>query len=154
VTFPEEPDARDEDAAWRDIVEHYGDRVQLDPGEVQAPPVPAEPAPVFDDSAFGDEGDDEFDPFVGEDVWDEGEFVPPAPPPLPRTTPEKYLAWIGVIGAPVATVVIFLLHSTTGLWIPDWVTGVLVVVFLCSFGYLVSKMPREPRDPWDDGARV
>jgi hypothetical protein len=30
----------------------------------------------------------------------------------------------------------------------------LVAAFVGGFGYLVYTMPREPRDPWDDGAQV
>lgn len=77
-------------------------------------------------------------------------FVPPPPPPVPRTTPDRRAAWAGVIGGPALLLVALLL----GLALPEVVVLALVAGFVGGFVYLVLKMPREPRDPGDDGARV
>jgi hypothetical protein len=37
---------------------------------------------------------------------------------------------------------------------PAWLGYLLVVGFVGGFIYLVLQMPREPRDPWDDGAQI
>ncbi|MFT4084583.1 MAG: hypothetical protein QM638_18555 [Nocardioides sp.] len=150
----------DEDSAWREIVENYGERAVLT--DTDTGTGTAEPA---DDPAADDERQRRLEQlFVVE--FDEDEepapiyledserYVPPPPPPLPRTTPERAAAWIGVLGAPVAAVVLVVVHMLTGLEIPALLTGFLVVAFLGGFGYLVATMPREPDDPWDDGARV
>ena len=38
--------------------------------------------------------------------------------------------------------------------LPAIVAWLLVGAFLGGFGYLVAQMPRGPRDPFDDGARL
>ena len=50
----------------------------------------------------------------------------------------------------------FLLLVATVLRIslPTIVAWLLVAAFLGGFGYLVAQMPRGPRDPFDDGARL
>lgn len=134
-----DPDA--EAAAWRDIVEHYGDRALLDDDTPDAG--------LFEQriSIVSDGGTPELDP-------DDERYVPPPPPPLPRPAPARLLAWIGVLGAPVAVLVLITVTKITGNGFPGWVIGVLVAAFLGGFAYLLLTMPREPRDPWDDGARV
>ncbi|MGA8246997.1 MAG: hypothetical protein WB797_08835 [Nocardioides sp.] len=113
-----------DDEAWRQIVENYG--------ELPIPPVePPEEAP---------------EPFRLE-LYDE-EFVPPPLPPPAVISPERRLAWVGLVGSPLALVVVNLL----GYALPDVLTGALVLAFIASFGYLVATM--DPRDPDDDGARV
>lgn len=136
-----------QDAAWQEIVANFGERAQLDDQDLDEPVVT--PAPYFDDDI-----DQPFDPDPDVYLDDEDRFVPPEPGPLPRTAPDRLVAWIGLFGAPVATIVLFVIHATTGLDVPGWVITVLVVAFLAGFGYLVLHMPREPRDPWDDGARL
>lgn len=146
-----DPDKDAEEAAWREIVAHFGERAQL----------PEEPtAPEVD---FGDDVDEAFDADVAlyEDAYDSDErrdddpdrFVPPRPS-LPHTTPERFLAWLGVLGAPVVAVLLVVVHMVLHWWIPTWVVAALVIAFLGGFGYLVLAMPKEPRDPWDDGARL
>ncbi|MGH3509531.1 MAG: hypothetical protein ACRDPI_04800 [Nocardioidaceae bacterium] len=131
----------DEDAAWRSIVENYGE-----------PPPPAEPQVEL--------------PSVGDPVgplqawqpdwqptpWeDEGHFVPPEPPPLPRLEPRRRLAWLSLVAGPV----VLLVAVFFGWSPPTWLTTLVVLGFLAGFGYLVSTMPRH-RDDWsgDDGAVV
>lgn len=121
-----------EDDAWRSIVEHYGDRVPLDPED----PPEAE--------RFEDRSEER-----SEERSDE-RFVPPAPPPLPRVAPDRLLAWTGVFGAPA----VLLLAVATGIHLPGWLGYLLAGGFVGGFAYLVSRMPRGPRDPADDGARL
>jgi hypothetical protein len=140
-----DPDKAAQDAAWQDIVAHFGERVELADEELAV----AEPVvPLFDDDV-----DEPFAPDPEAYDEDDDGFVAPRPT-LPHVSPDRLLAWLGVLGAPVAAVVLFVLHATLGWWIPNWVVDLLVIGFLVGFGYLVFHMPREPRDPWDDGARL
>jgi hypothetical protein len=136
-----------EERAWRAIVENYGDRAEID--EPPTAPPPASAAPFG--GRFGDlhafPSEDEDEPFVADE--EEG-FTPPEPPPLPRVEPDRMLAWVGVLGSPV--VLLCALIFSIGL--PAWLGYLLVAGFVGGFLYLVVKMPREPRDPWDDGAQV
>ncbi|WP_110238706.1 hypothetical protein [Nocardioides gilvus] len=145
---------RDEDALWRSIVENYGDRAELDdeldPGPQTARAESAagtsEPYEAVDAGAevAGPEPPEE----SGTD--DEARFVPPVPPPLPSTTRPRRAAWLGVIGAPI----LFLLTAFTGGALGGTIALALIGVFVGSLVYLVFTMPQEPRDPWDNGARV
>jgi hypothetical protein len=126
---------RDDDATWREIVDNYGDRPVVPP-EPPAPvdnvvpePVPPEPfqLELFDDA-----------------------FVPPPLPPPPVIAPERRLAWVGLVAAPLLLV----LCAVIAFPLPSVLTGGLVLAFLGSFGYLVATMSQEPRDPDDDGARL
>lgn len=76
-------------------------------------------------------------------------FVPPTPP-LPRSTPERWLAWITLLGVPCVVVACTVLSYRP----TEMVTWFLGLGWLGSFAYLVSTMGEEPRDPWDDGSRV
>ena len=121
---------RDDDAAWQQIVENYGERPDVpDELAVEAPP---EDAP---DDVFQVE------------LYDE-EFAPPPLPPPAVIKPERRLAWIGLVGSPTLLIVLSLIDFA----LPTVLTGALVLAFLASFGYLVATM--EPHDPDDDGARV
>jgi hypothetical protein len=142
----------DEEAAWRSIVEHYGDRVEI---EDDAPPAAEEPAPpaptssLFDRS-FLDAQQPRTEPEP--QAWsDEGHFVPPEPPPVPRGTPARRLAWLGLFGAPLA----MLAAVVFGLVFPPWLILLLVVAFVGGFVFLVATMSRD-HDDWsgDDGAVV
>ena len=141
-----DPDEAAQDAAWREIIANFGERVQLAEDEA---------GPVETPARFDDDVDESFAP--DEDDYetydDEERFVAPRPS-LPRPTPDRFLAWLGVLGAPVAAVLLFVAHVSFGWWIPTWVVDGLVIAFLAGFGYLVLAMPREPREPWDDGARL
>ncbi len=77
-------------------------------------------------------------------------FVPPPPPPLPRVAPDRLIAWVGVFGAPA----VLLTALVLGLHISAWIGYLLVASFVGGFIYLVAQMPRGPRDPFDDGARL
>lgn len=128
----------DEDAAWRAIVDNYGERVLEDEDEAPAEPEPA-PEPVR--PAEPEEP-------IELAEHDEDRFVPPAIGPLPRPPVDRLLAWIGVFGAPA----VLLFVVVTGISIPRLLGWALVGAFLVGFGYLVLRMPSDPRDPWDDGA--
>ncbi len=124
---------RDDDAAWQQIVENYGER----PDVPDAPPAaPAPEAPLA-----------EAPEVFHIELYDE-EFVPPPLPPPPVIKPERKAAWVGLVGSPVLLVVLSLIDYS----LPAVLTGGLVLAFLASFGYLVATM--EPHDPDDDGARV
>lgn len=162
----------DEDAAWRDIVAHYGDRPELDePGSEAADPGPraadpesgtarVEPPDTPDPS---DESREErlrglfqpswSDPLDSEATWeDEGHFTPPAPPPMPELDPRRRLAWFGLFGSPVVMLVAVVL----GWSLPNWLMFCLAVSFAGGFVYLVATMPnRRPGDgSGGDGAVV
>ena len=110
--------------AWREIVEHYGDRPGLDDDEVEA----RERA-----------------------VSESERFRPPPAPPFPRPrTWQRGLAWAGLSVAPLIALVIALLS----IYVPSVVGWALVAWFVGGFAYLVREMPRSPRDPWDDGSRI
>jgi hypothetical protein len=122
---------RDDDATWREIVDNYGDR----------PVVPAEPVEYV-------VPEPEPEPFHLE-VYDE-RFVPPPLPPPPVIAPERRLAWVGLVAAPL----LFVVCAVIDYQLPSVLTGGLIVAFLGSFGYLVATMSQDPRDPDDDGARL
>ncbi|HTW15280.1 MAG TPA: hypothetical protein VMF51_09125 [Nocardioides sp.] len=137
----------DEDAAWRAIVDNYGTRPELDP-ETAPAPVP-DPAQDLADLA------DLADPAVDDDwdtdpVFPDDRFVPPPPPPLPRPSRDRLIAWLGVFGAPAVLLVCLI----AGIGLPRLLAYGLVAAFVGGFVYLVWRMPRGPRDPWDDGAKV
>jgi hypothetical protein len=119
-----------DDEAWREIVENYGDRpdVPVEPRITE----PTPPPEVFHLELYDDE------------------FVPPPMPPAPETTPERRLAWLGLALAPILLVVTNLAHRP----LPTPIPALLVVGFLAAFCYLVATMSTEPRDPYDDGARL
>jgi hypothetical protein len=131
-----------EELAWREIVDHYGER----------PDVPSEPDPLegsdlpVEAEAEEPAADGPYEPFQLE-LYDES-FTPPPLPPPPHVSPERRVAWVGLVVSPVLLVLLNLIDYS----LPGILTGGLVVAFLASFGYLVATMA--PRDPDDDGARV
>jgi hypothetical protein len=134
----------EDDAAWRSIVENYGERAELDPSPSGTEPETANET-AYDDLDHLRE--------VDPDAWDDrddDQFVPPPPPPLPHPTPVRLAAWLGVFGAPA----LLLLDMVLALPLPGWLAKALVAWFVGGFVYLVFHMDRGPRDPGDDGARV
>ena len=124
---------RDDDAAWQQIVENYGERPDV-------PDAPAARPRPRGAPRRGSRG-------LPLELYDE-QFVPPPLPPPPVIRPERKVAWVGLVGSPVLLVVLSFIDYS----LPAVLTGGLVVAFLASFGYLVATM--EPHDPDDDGARV
>ncbi len=136
---PREPEQEpvgepDPDAAWREIVDNFGDRAEVD-------------------EAFPDEesyASDVPDATIPDAEQVDDRFVPPPPPPIPRTTTDRLLAYVGVFGAPTVLLVLVIFSVQP----PQWVFLSLVAAFVAGFVYLVWRLPRGPRDPWDDGAVV
>jgi len=140
-----------EDAAWRAIVDNYGERAFLDderaddapadhpgderdaggPPQVAAVPEPEVTAPSVDRSS-------------------EEHYVPPPPPPVPRAEPARMVAWFGLFGVPAIT----LAALVTRLPIASWLGLILMVWFVGGFVFLVASMRPGPRDEDDDGAVV
>ena len=144
----------DEDAAWQAIVENYGERASLAEGDTPPDPPPARTA----SSAFDRSYLDSLRPSAGDDdeaaaSWsDEGHYVPPEPPPVPRTTPARRLAWLGLFGAPLLMLLAVIAHWSY----PTWFAMTLVSAFVGGFLFLVATMERRGGDGFgnDDGAVV
>ena len=137
---PEDPDhGLDVDAAFAEIVAQWGPAPESAPEEVlrEDPPEPA--------VTRLDRGSE-----PAEDA--EEHFVPPPPPPLPTVEPRRRLAWAGLLGTPIAALLMVVLDvRLSGL-----LALLMVAAFVGGFGYLVATMGSGPRDPWDgdDGAVV
>jgi hypothetical protein len=130
--------------AWREIVEHYGERVVLP--EDQAPAPQSEAGEPLPDHLVDDDEVEVREPAIAESE----RFRPPTPPPFPRPrTWQRGVAWAGIFVAPLLAMLIALLS----IYVPPLVGWALVVWFVGGFAYLVREMPRG-RDPWDDGSRV
>lgn len=135
-----------EELAWREIVDHYGEHpaVRAEPEAVDEPRPETEPG--IEPGTEQPAADAPYDPFHLE-LYDE-EFTPPPLPPPAQVTPERRLAWVGLVLSPILLVLINVVDYS----LPGILTFALVVAFIASFGYLVATMA--PRDPDDDGARV
>lgn len=131
-----------ESAAWRSIVDNYGDRAEIAAGEF---PID-EPIPL---EAFGDDIDEPFEP----EPFDIDAFVPPVPERI-TVTPVRMIAWSCLLGAPVAALLAVILTEVTPWRVPGWLGWFIVVAFFGGFGYLVATMPKSRDDPYDDGARL
>jgi hypothetical protein len=146
----------DEDAAWREIVENYGERPAIGTPEERRDP--EEPAPQDEGEAREERLKGLFrptwdGPTQTEATWeDEGHFVPPNPPPVHVSDPRRRLAWTGLFGSPFVMLVAVVL----GWRLPDWIMFGLACGFAGGFVYLVATMPkRRPGDgSGDDGAVV
>lgn len=155
--------AQAEEQAWRDIVDHYGERATL-PDDEDEPSLddvvdlvelvePVEPeAPV--DPALPVDPAEPAEPVVRPDpprfVPYADHFVPPPLPPPPDIATDRRFAWVGLVVPPLMLLLVVVLRYP----LPGILTAGLVVAFLGSFGYLVATMSRDPRDPDDDGARL
>jgi hypothetical protein len=130
-----------QDAAWRQIVENYGDRPSIDDEhEVAAEGVPDEltpaprPAPV---------------PMAPVEPVEE-HYVPPPPPPVPTAEPRRLLAWLGLLGVPVIVLLLILIRRP----VPSWLGLMLMAWFVGGFVFLVASMRSGPPEDHDDGAVV
>ncbi|HSE08165.1 MAG TPA: hypothetical protein VLB29_05825 [Nocardioidaceae bacterium] len=154
----------DEDAAWREIVENYGEQPEVSSEADEGPSTPAGPSGPSGPAAASDADRDERlrglfqpswdDPLDTPATWeDEGHFVPPTPPPVPQVTdPRRRAAWVGLFGSPFVMLVAVVL----GWRLPDWLMLGLAGGFVGGFVYLIATMPnRRPGDgSGDDGAVV
>jgi hypothetical protein len=147
----------DEEALWRSIVENYGERPQIGDDPV-APDVSEAPPPVPRVSPGVVRSWSLPDPAEHADVREnereeraqEEHFVPPEPPPLPRGTPARRLAWCGLFLPPVLMVLAVALRWT----FPTWASMLMVLAFVGGFVFLVATMPHDGGDGYDDGAVV
>jgi hypothetical protein len=128
--------AQAEELAWRQIVDHYG--ALPDAAELSELTTPLEPAAA--------DPEEEVDPFRLD--LDDETFTPPPLPPPAVISPERRVAWVGLVASPILLVLINLWDYS----LPGILSAGLVIAFVASFGYLVATMA--PRDPDDDGARV
>ena len=132
--------------AWREIVEHYGERPVLNDDQ---PAATQAPAPVSEDVEDPHEVDE--DQEVEDEVAPVDRFQPPAAPPFPAPrTWQRGVAWSGIFVAPALALLIGLFS----IYVHPLFGWALVVWFVGGFGYLVSEMPNGPRDPSDDGSRI
>ena len=150
----------DVDAAFAEIVAHWGSvtpevpQETADPAREPEPPAdgpPAPSAPGPPPSPTGPPVAEWGDPLNTRASWeDEGHFVPPVPPPLPSVEPRRRIAWIALLGSPVVGLLLVVLQVA----IPRWVSSFLVCAFVGGFCYLVATMGQPPADDWsgDDGA--
>jgi hypothetical protein len=136
----------DEDAAWRDIVAHYGDRPAVEPSPEPPPTVQGREERLR--HLFRPSWNQ---PLQTESTWDdEGHFVPPEPPPVPVADPRRRAAWVGLFGSPFCMLVAVVL----GWELPGWVMLALAGAFAGGFVYLVATMQNRPGGSGDDGAVV
>lgn len=81
-------------------------------------------------------------------TWeDEGHFVPPDPPSIPRPAPLRLAAWIGALVGPV----LLMVTATLGLRLPQLLLGTVIVGFVGGVIYLIATMDDRPHDPYDPG---
>ncbi|MEV5598836.1 hypothetical protein [Streptomyces sp. NPDC052496] len=73
---------------------------------------------------------------------DEGHFVPPEPPPLPKADVTAKFAWIAVLGGPLLLVLMVLLQQPVT-W---WITLLGIGGFLGGFATLVARMKHDDED--------
>lgn len=144
--------ALDEEAAWRLIVENYGERPAMGETPIVFPEPPARPRPRPAvsplDRSYLDAVQPDETPAPGR--HDDEHFVPPEPPPVPRGTPARRLAWAGLFAPPV----LLLLAVVFGWSYPTWASFFLVASFVGGFVFLIATMPRDGGDGWGDGAVV
>lgn len=145
--------SRDEDDAWRAIVENYGDRPRLD--TASAPPTEPEGAPdggsgVPFDPELHAPAEPEVPAFEEDDLLEEERFIPLPLPPAPVLSPARRAAWAAVLGAPL----LLMVTAFSGWNPPTLVSLAMVGAFLAGFAYLVANLPAEPPDPWDNGAQL
>ena len=150
---------REDDEAWQAIVDNYGEVPEIS-DEAAGPagtPTTSGPAALGRDDSPYASPDDSPDDAPEEHGWgpglpdlDEDRFVPPVPPPVPRPSRDRGLAWAGVFGSPAVLLICLVL----GIALPHLLSYLLVAAFVGGFCYLVWQMPSGPRDPNDDGAVV
>lgn len=122
----------DDDAAWRAIIENYGERPRIEDAE---PDVPGSPRGLFGPEEPSRQDDEE------------EHFVPPVPPPVPKPPPARMIAWAGLFGVPLLVLVALVLRVQ----LPGWVGLFLMCWFVGGFGFLIASMRPDDRND-DDGA--
>lgn len=79
---------------------------------------------------------------------DDGDYVPQAPPPIPRGDVISRFAWLAVVGGPILMVIALLFGQ------PGVLAAIGLGAFVTGFIVLVARLPDRARqdDGWDDGA--
>lgn len=156
---PREPASEENaafEAAWLDIVARLEETASPDRDE--RPPASEVSEPLVEPATPDPDEPDLDDPALlvpdAPAVWSpapepETTFVPPRPP-LPRSTPERWTAWLALIGVPVVVVLCTIFSYRP----PEMLSWFLGAAWLGSFAYLVATMNDAPPEPWDDGSRV
>jgi hypothetical protein len=148
---------RDEDAIWADIVASFDtapedgatpwpDQENIDP-ESESEPEGHDREGGLPTARLIKSADLDEPAEPPED--DEGHYIPPAPPPLPRGDAVTRGAWLALIGGPLY----LLLTVILGWEVPGWAAFTAVAAFIGGFVALVLRMGDDPRDP-DDGAVI
>ena len=84
------------------------------------------------------------------EATDEEHFVPPPPPPVPRGDAISRFAWLGLIGAPVLTLLCVLMS-----WrLEGWQALLVAGAFIGGFATLVIRMGNGDDDDDPDGGAV
>lgn len=88
------------------------------------------------------------DPVIDELLDDEGDYVPPHPPPLkaPADVVARF-AWAGALGGPVFLFIAYAMD------LGKWLGAVGVIASIAGFATLIARLPHE-RDDDGDGAVV
>lgn len=84
-----------------------------------------------------------------DDEDDEGHFVPPEPPPLPKGDTVSRAAWAAVLGGPLLLVLTVLFQQDVT-W---WITTLGIGGFLGGFATLVTRLRDDDDDGFDDPGR-
>jgi hypothetical protein len=141
------PAPLDEEAAWAEIVAAYGEEPDA-PAREPRPPQPQDGTRSFTVYAAGTGPRDWDAPEPSDDDLDEtddGHFVPPEPPPLPKGDTTAKFAWLAVLGGP-ALMLIMVIFRQPMTW---WSTLIGVGGFLGGFATLIARM-RPGGDEDDD----
>ena len=173
--------ASGEEAAWRELIEHYTAPAPGDEGQTPWPerenltaPAPTGSAPdpgPETDPGLGTSLAEDTDPGLGIDLGpdlaarvvrparpaspppgeDEDHFIPPPPPPLPKLDPMTKGAWAALFGGPGY----LLIAITLGWYVPGWAAFCAVGAFIGGFATLVLRMgDRPPTDSGPDNGAV
>ncbi|WP_376772518.1 hypothetical protein [Streptomyces zagrosensis] len=81
------------------------------------------------------------------DATDEGHFVPPEPPPLPRADTTARFAWLAVLGGPLLLLLMVVFQQEITWWIATLGVG----GFLGGFATLVMRMRSDDEEDEDPG---
>lgn len=162
--------ARDDEQVWAEIVQNFhsstgserpqwpaAENVDTDaeatdhgPATGNDGPAAHEETAAAHEEAPADDGDRTSGQRPATEQDPEGHFVPPSPPPIPRTDLITRLAWVCVLGTPL----LFLLAVVVGRPISGLLGALGAGAFIGGFVLLVMRLRgHDPYDP-DDGAVV
>jgi hypothetical protein len=145
---PDAPAAGDAEARPWPAAEDVDESTDPHPSSAEPPDLGGPDIPIGEGFVISS-----IDPLNTEATWDdEGHFVPPTPPPVPRLEPLMLLAWAGVLGS----VAIAVFATLVGWVIPRLLLLAMIVGFIGGIVVLIARISRDPTDPDhpDDGAVV